>query len=193
MTIRVDTETPTKLPEPIGPRLRRLRRLRGATLNEVAREAGISHSFLSMLERGKADVALSRLARLAAIYGVTLSELFAEEGPGLEPVVVSDRDMSTIDRGPGIEYHYWTPAPLSGVQLIHVRFEPRAAFRELLSHRGEDFVWIVRGELTLLYGNQDYRLEEGDAVAYAASVPHAYRNDSRKVSELRAFTSPPYW
>ncbi len=186
-------DIPSALDEPIGPRLRRLRRLRGATLNEVAREVGISHSFLSMLERGKADVSLSRLARLAAIYGVTLSELFAEEGPGVEPVVLSNTDMSTVDRGPGIEYHYWTPAPLSGVQLIHVRFEPRAAFRDLLAHRGEDFVWIVRGELTLLYGNQEYQVKAGDAVVYAASVPHAYRNDSAKVSELMAFTSPPYW
>src|SRR4051794_29100787 len=99
-TTKAQIETSTALGEPIGPRLRRLRRLRGATLNEVAREAGISHSFLSMLERGKADVALSRLARLAAIYGVTLSELFAEEGPGLEPVILSDTDMSTIERGP---------------------------------------------------------------------------------------------
>jgi mannose-6-phosphate isomerase-like protein (cupin superfamily) len=146
-----------------------------------------------MLERGKADVALSRLGRLAAIYGVTLSELFAEEGPGAQPVILSDNDMQTVDRGPGIEYHYWTPAALSGVQMIHVRFEPRAAFRDLLSHRGEDFCWIVRGELTLLYGNKDYKVTAGDAVAYAASVPHAYRNDSRRPAELMALTSPPYW
>jgi transcriptional regulator with XRE-family HTH domain len=178
---------------PVGPRLRRLRRLRGATLQEVAREAGISHSFLSMVERGKADVALSRLTRLAKIYGVTLSELFAEEGPGARPVIVSDHDMLAVDRGPGITYRYWTAATVAGEQLIHVCFEPGAGFRDLLAHRGEDFVWVIRGELTLMYGSDDYRVPAGKAVAYAATVPHAFRNPTRRKAELVALTTHTYW
>src|SRR5262249_40351947 len=150
-------------------------------------------SFLSMVERGKADVALSRLARLAAIYGVTLSELFAEEGPGARPVIVSDEGMMTVDRGPGITYHYWTAATLAGAQLIHVCFEPGAGFRDLLAHRGEDIWWIVRGELVLMCGNEDYRVSAGQAVAYRGTIPHAFRNPTRRKAELVALTTHTYW
>src|SRR6478672_2179736 len=63
----------------LGARLKRLRLQRRLTLQEVGTTVDLSHSFLSMLERGQADVSLGRVHRLANFYGVPLSELLIEE------------------------------------------------------------------------------------------------------------------
>ena len=72
-------------------------------------------------------------------------------------------------------------------------FDPGAGFRDLLAHRGEDICWIVRGELILMYGNEDYRVSAGQAVAYPGTVPHAFRNPTRRKAELVALTTHTYW
>ena len=177
----------------VGPRLKRLRRLRGATLQEAAREAGISHSFLSMLERGLADISVNRLTRLAELYGISMSELLVDDATDGAPVVISADDMLLADRGTGIRYRFLPASTISGLQLIHVEFEPGAGFESMLAHRGEDFCWVVRGELTLLDGDGEYRVERNQAVAYSATVPHAFRNHTRRPAEMVAMTSPPYW
>ena len=59
--------------------LRRLRLQKGLTQQQLAKKAnGMSYTFLSNIERGKADPSLSTLKRLATALGVTVSELVQE-------------------------------------------------------------------------------------------------------------------
>src|SRR5438093_12188184 len=61
----------------LGERLRAIRQLRRRTLKEIATAAGISESFLSQLERGRANATIATLQRLAAALGIEVSDLFA--------------------------------------------------------------------------------------------------------------------
>lgn len=64
----------------VGRKIRHLRSSRSGdrvTQEELAAKAGISVSYLSMLERGERAPHLDTLARLAEALGVPLSELFA--------------------------------------------------------------------------------------------------------------------
>ena len=53
----------------IGRRIRLLRRLRDLTQDELADAAGISRSFVSLLEHGSNGVDVVRLLRLAPVLG----------------------------------------------------------------------------------------------------------------------------
>lgn len=59
----------------VGKRVRLLRRTRELTQDEVAQAAGISRSFVSMIEHGNHGVDVVRLWRLAAVLGVPLIDL----------------------------------------------------------------------------------------------------------------------
>lgn len=59
----------------LGRRLNALRKSKSLTLAEVAKQAGVSSSQLSMIENGKREARVSTLQRLAALYGLTLDEL----------------------------------------------------------------------------------------------------------------------
>src|SRR5579859_1415694 len=78
----------------VGGAMRARRRLLGMTLVEVAASAGLSHPFLSQLERGLARPSMRSLAAIAATLGTTAQALMAEselpvtpdKGPDTEPV-----------------------------------------------------------------------------------------------------------
>lgn len=178
----------------VGVRLKTLRKLSSLTLNEVASQVGISHSFLSMVERGQADISLARLTRLAEFYGARLADLLRDEHGHGRVQLLHVEDGLAIDRGPGVRYRF-LPGVLqtSGIQVIHVEFEPRAGFRDVLTHRGEDFCWVLNGEVTLLYGDEEHRVRAGEGVSLDPKVPHAFRNNSRRKAAFIAMTTPPYW
>jgi quercetin dioxygenase-like cupin family protein len=167
--------------------------MRHMTLQEVGSEVELSHSFLSMLERGLADVSVARLNRLAEFYGIPLSELVADERLRELPHPIAPADGTLIDRGPGIDYRLLPIGRQFGIQLTHVTIAPHTGFPRLFSHDGDDFVWTLRGELILLYGDVEYAIPKGHAIWYPSNVPHALRNDKARPAEMLSVTTPPYW
>ena len=74
----------------LGSRLRQLRRSRGVSLADVAEGTGISPSFLSMVEKGKSDITISRLMRLVHWFEVSVSDLVQEPNPSPVQIVRAD-------------------------------------------------------------------------------------------------------
>lgn len=67
----------------LGDRLRELRQARKGTLLDVAGGTGISVSYLSDLERGRTKPSVDTLEKLAAYYGIGMTDLVADvEGWG---------------------------------------------------------------------------------------------------------------
>jgi transcriptional regulator with XRE-family HTH domain len=63
----------------LGGRLKRVRERSGRSLREVARQLGISASFLSQMERGKSQPSVATLYSLAQLLDVSIDELFAAD------------------------------------------------------------------------------------------------------------------
>lgn len=59
----------------LGRRVRLLRLIRGLTQDQLAQAAGMSRSFVSLVEHGCHGVDVVRLVRLAAVFGIPLTEL----------------------------------------------------------------------------------------------------------------------
>jgi len=68
----------------IGPRIRHLRKARNRTLEELAREVGLSQPFISQIERNLKAPSLDTLEKICAALGVTMAEFFSS-GPALMP------------------------------------------------------------------------------------------------------------
>lgn len=58
-----------------GAKLRKLRKARGLTQEKLAELAGIDYSYLNMIEAGKKNPTLNRIAKLARSLEVSLDEL----------------------------------------------------------------------------------------------------------------------
>lgn len=81
--------------EPVGTlgiRLKRVREKSGMSLREVARQLGVSASFVSQMENGKSQPSVATLYSLAQLLGISIDELFAadDRGPGHGPAAVGE-------------------------------------------------------------------------------------------------------
>ena len=66
----------------LGARVRSLRRERGWTLKQLGREAGLSHPFLSQLERGLARPSVGSVERIARAFGMPVGLLWSTPARG---------------------------------------------------------------------------------------------------------------
>lgn len=59
----------------LGAKIKKLRTQRGLTQEKLAELAKIDYSFLNLVESGKKNISIKRLAKLARVLGVKLRDL----------------------------------------------------------------------------------------------------------------------
>ncbi len=149
-------------------RIRELRITRGLTLAAVAERAGMAVSTLSRLESGGRRLALDHLPALARALDVTVDELLAVR---IQP---DPRIRSTPRTRSGTTYWELTNDPTaSGLRAYKMRIpaeknEPQP----LRVHAGHDWVYVLRGRLRLILGDDDLVLDPGEAAEFSCWTPH---------------------
>lgn len=177
------------LPVPdIGSVLKSLRKQRGFSLARVAEACGLSTSFLSAVERGKSDISVTRLARVAAVFNHDLGSLLGFSAERTTPHLVNGDDHIRVDRGKGIFYEAFR-IPGTAIELFVVRFSPRSSFEAAVIHAGLDVCFVVEGELVLEFGGSDYAVKEGSCITWPGSHPHRMHNRSSKAARIVAFST----
>jgi uncharacterized cupin superfamily protein len=51
-------------------------------------------------------------------------------------------------------------------------------------HEGEEFVYVLRGEVEIKVGEALHAMKRGDSLHFEASIPHHLRNPSAQKTEL---------
>src|SRR5919204_3094164 len=168
----------------MGQRIRRLRTQSGKTLRAQAREIGIAPSSLSALENNQGGVSLKRLQLVAEHFGLHITELLGEPGvgAGADPVEIIRNCSATVRgvrRGRGVLYQLLGSGHNHTIQPYLLSFEPGGGYEhDMIAHPGEEFAYVLQGEVELLIGKERHRLEQGDAARFRTESAHAFRNAS---------------
>ena len=172
----------------IGPRLRRLRTQRGLGLAEVASAAGISIGFLSALERSQMSASVGTLRRLARYYRTNILDFF--DATELNTRLVPPPKRKVLEAGPGVrmELLAWG----NKVMEPHLfRIAPHAGSGESYAHEGEEFLFVLRGELKIALASEEYHLKRGDSFYFESATPHHWKNPGRSETWLLWVNTPP--
>ncbi len=172
----------------IGPRLRRLRTQRGRSLAEVAAAAEISVGFLSALERSQMSASVGTLRRLARYYRTNILDFF--DATELNTRLVRPPKRKVLEAGPGVrmELLAWG----NKVMEPHLfRIKPKAGSGESYTHEGEEFLFILRGELKIALDGEEYHLKRGDSFYFESATPHRWMNPGRSETWLLWVNTPP--
>ena len=172
----------------VGPRLRRLRAKRGVNLAEVAAAAGISIGFLSALERSQMSASVGTLRRLARYYRTNILDFF--DATELNTRLVRPPKRKVLEAGPGVrmELLAWG----NKVMEPHLfRIAPKAGSGEPYAHEGEEFLFLLRGELKIALDGEEYHLNRGDSFYFESATPHHWTNPGRSETWLLWVNTPP--
>jgi DNA-binding transcriptional MerR regulator/mannose-6-phosphate isomerase-like protein (cupin superfamily) len=172
----------------IGARLRKLRLKKGASLATVAKAAAISVGFLSALERSQMTASVGTLRKLARYYKTNILDFHdtAEANKSL----VRPAERKVLEAGPGVlmELLAWG----NTVMEPHLfRVAPNAGSGESYTHVGEEFLYIIKGELQIFLHDEEYRLKTGDSFYFESAVPHKWTNTGKSETVILWVNTPP--
>lgn len=168
----------------LGARIRAARRNRGLTLQEAARQIGISRSFLSTLERGESGVSVRNLSQIADTFEMPMSA-FAPIHPPATSVIRRDERPRTVLEG-GITWEELT-SPGHTLEPAILIIPPKATSGGPLSRPGETFVSLLEGTLVfaLLDNGSEHTIGPGDSLILSPTSTWSWTNPGP--GEARAF------
>jgi DNA-binding transcriptional MerR regulator len=172
----------------IGSHLRRLRAKRRLSLARVAQAVGISVGFLSALERSQMSGSVGTLRKLARFYKTNILDFFDATGPSSRQVQPEQRKV--LEAGPGVrmELLAWG----NTVMEPHLfRVAPEAGSGDSYTHEGEEFLYVLRGELAITLQKEEYRLKAGDSFYFESATPHHWKNPGRAETWVLWVNTPP--
>lgn len=158
----------------LGARVRNLRRSRGLTLVRLADSAGLSHPFLSQIERGRARPSMASLERIALALGTSVVELLA---PAAERAEAATSRVLRADEGAAGPYGLGEARMLGAELLTFVPLEVRGANADpgpLHVHDEDEFLTVLSGTVRLDLGDGSHDLAPGDSAVVLSSTPHRW-------------------
>ena len=163
----------------VGQRVHQLREKKGLSLIDLARRTGISEQELKDIEQGRSSPPLGILIKLGKALDMKLGTLIAagEDRPYTVVRVAERRDMSRYphSRETSYGYSYQALAPQKGNRSM----EPfmvtlRTPTEEVApsTHDGEEFIFVLKGEMKAHIGDATEILGPGDCIYYDSTQPH---------------------
>ena len=171
--------------------LLKLRRKQGHTLAQVARQAGISISFLSAIERGQAKPSIATLQRLAVIYKTNVLSMFGAEDESKGHRLVRPSDRKVLRPEPGVQMELLV---LGKSQLEpHIfRIAPGVSSGGSYHHEGEEFIHVLKGSLEVWLDEVErYVLAPGDTLHFESTHAHRWKSLSDEETTLLWVNTPP--
>jgi len=155
-------------------RIKELREILGVSALDIAKDTGLSFDVYRKYESGELDIPISVLYTIANRLGTDVTVLLTGEEARMDSAAVCRKGKGVqIERYPGYEYSslafnfkHRTMEPLL-VQLDSSK--PQAA---PVSHSGQEFNFVVEGQVKVTVGKTDHILSAGDSIYFDARIPH---------------------
>lgn len=169
---------PPGSPRQIGGEVRARRTSAGLSIAEVARRAEVSAPFISQLEAGRTSISIPTLFRVAAAIGCTPNALLGDD-PGEEALLVHADDGVRMPATAGEHAPHARLLSRPGERMLleacHYVMTPGDEEHEWFEHAGEDFVYVLRGALTIEFADgRRPTLRAGDSIHHDGTVPHRW-------------------
>lgn len=175
----------------IGAKIKALRLENGLTQEELANRCELTKGFISQIERHLTSPSITTLIDLLEVLGTTLGEFFSEEPDDVTVFTPQDFYVKT-DEQRKHTIHWIVPnAQKYEMEPIIIDIEPGGFSFEDQSHAGEEFGYVLEGEVVVKVGKKRYTAKAGDTFYYMSNKPHVLENQSKKKAVVLWVSTPP--
>ncbi|HKJ05799.1 MAG TPA: cupin domain-containing protein [Geopsychrobacteraceae bacterium] len=175
----------------IGQQVRQLRQERRMTLQDLSSETELSKPLLSQIENEQVIPPLATLLRISKALNVPLHTFFQEEDNNQKCLVVRAGEENPTRRRPRLEgppqpYRYQSLAygkKHKHMEPFLMEFDPHQAEQlSQVQHAGEEFLYLLEGNVELCYGDEVYFLNAGDSAYWDSNELHSLRAVGEKTA-----------
>ena len=178
--------------EALGERICAAREMRGLTLEDISSRTGIDVATLKGIESTEIAPPLGQLIRLGKALDMKMGYFIS---PGVDkPMTVVRKDQGKAVARYGKKksqqygYSYESLAPEKANRMMEpfiVTLLPTDA-EEFSSHDGQEFIFVLEGEMKVQVGDKVEFLKPGDAVYYDSTQPHLVKSATKTQARILA-------
>jgi len=174
-------------PPRVGETLAALRQDRALSLDELSRQAGVSKSMLSQIERNQANPTVAVVWRLANALGVPMAELLGADKPNQPAIATVPSHATPSLRSPDghCELRILGPIELAGqFEWYELTIQPGGALESEPHEPGSrEHLSVLSGTLEVQSAEAITRLKSGETARYAVDQTHAIRNPGKSIAQ----------
>ncbi len=128
------------------------------------------------------------LRKLARFYKTNILDFYDAGAASSLKVRPADRKVLEAGAGVRMELLAWG----NTVMEPHLfRIAPDSGSGDSYTHEGEEFIYVLRGDLEITVDGEKHRLKVGDSFYFESSTPHTWKNPGRKETWLLWINTPP--
>jgi transcriptional regulator with XRE-family HTH domain len=175
----------------LSTKLKQLRTQKKLTQKELAQKVKCTPAYICQLENGKADPSISTLKKISTALGITIIDFFRTDFA--EKVILKKRDREVV-KFPKSKTTIETLIPNPGNKKMDARIAfigPGGGSRGAYHHEGEEFGYVIQGELELSYSGENYLLAPGDSFYLESQIEHEFRNKGGEEAIVLWVNHPP--
>lgn len=173
----------------IGNKIKELRISNNLTLQELASRSELTKGFLSQVERNLTSPSISTLEDILEALGTNLSEFFQSDGD--EQIVFHALDFF-VDEHDEYTIEWIIPnAQKNEMEPILLTLKPQEKSMVIQSHGGEEFGYILKGNIVLNRDNKKYKLKAKETFYINGKSSHYLENIGNTEAKILWVTTPP--
>lgn len=178
--------------ENLGDRIRKAREMRGLTLQDLSSRTGIDVDTLERVESNEMVPPLGELIKLGKAVEMKMG-YFISPGVDKPMTIVRSGNRPMVSRygkrrSEQYGYFYESLAPEKANRFMEpflITMVPTDV-EELSSHDGQEFIFVLEGEMEVILGNHTDVLYPGDSIYYDSTIPHRVQCHEDKGTKILA-------
>ncbi len=177
----------------IGEKVKQLRVQYGLTQDELASRCELSNGFISMLENDLTSPSVSTMHDLLDVFGMTMSEFFANLDNENEEVVVYKKNDCFVDENKDYSLEYLVfDAQAKEMEPLKFTLSKGGSTEEIPPHEGDMFGYVLSGKIEVYVNNKSYVVNSGDSFYFSKPTSKQFvKNISTSKSEFLWISTPP--
>ncbi len=161
----------------IAARIKELREILEISSMEVSAKVGISEQEYLLYESAKKDIPIGILYAVADILSVDPTVLLTGDVPRMDAYTVVRKDEGVlVERFKGYNFSSLAFNYIDReMEPMIVTIEQDEKKPELVMHKGQEFNYVLEGNLSIVIGKHTFELSEGDSIYFDSRLPHGQR------------------
>lgn len=182
-------------------KIKSIRERQNMSIEELSENSGVKLEVLKAMEAGEVIPSLTPLTKMARALGVRLGT-FLDDTPELGPVVTRDGKTENslyfsgredVTNASNLEFHSLGAGKIDrNIDPFIIDIEYEEGEKELSSHEGEEFIYVLEGEIEVIYGKDTFTISKGDTIFYDSVVPHHLHASGNNNAKILAVLYTPY-
>lgn len=173
----------------IGKKIKRLRILCNLTQKELADRCELTKGYISQLENDLTSPSITTLVDILSALGTDINKFFSDEVQSR--IVFNENDfIEKVSEESTLEWLV-PNAQKNNMEPVMMELNPRSSTPRDMPHEGEEFGYVLSGEIEIILDKNHYVCKKGESFYYVADRLHYIKNNKQKPAKFIWISSPP--